>query len=171
MDGFVARHDDPAWKVWTPPCGYQCRCRRIALTDKQVEQYRQADAKRLQDPELAKARQDALIGGPDPGWDYSVCEEPTEGVRRAIERAMAKSHPALAAALQASLEAGSETMLVLLKSLDGAVDSAMQADTFGETWRGGESSFQRHTQQRLRYGHVVDAADYLSRPVRSLAGL
>lgn len=24
MDGFVARYDDPTWRVWTPPAGYQC---------------------------------------------------------------------------------------------------------------------------------------------------
>jgi len=68
-----------------------CRCRRIALTDAQVEQYRQADAKRQKDPALASARQDAMANGPDPGWDYSVCDEPTEGVRQAVEQ-RAKPH-------------------------------------------------------------------------------
>jgi SPP1 gp7 family putative phage head morphogenesis protein len=86
MDGFVARHDDPIWRTWTPPCGYQCRCRVIALSDRQVEQYRQADAKRQQDPDLANARRIAITGGPDTGWDYSVCEEPTRGIEDAIQR-------------------------------------------------------------------------------------
>jgi SPP1 gp7 family putative phage head morphogenesis protein len=26
MDGFVARHDDPIWRRWYPPAGYNCRC-------------------------------------------------------------------------------------------------------------------------------------------------
>lgn len=86
MDGFVARHDDPIWKKWTPPCGYQCRCRRIALSDAQYDQYRKADAARMgSNPALAQSRSEALGSGPDEGWDYSVCEEPTEGVRRAIQ--------------------------------------------------------------------------------------
>lgn len=59
-----------------------CRCRRIALTVAQAEQFRAADARRLaKDPDLAQARASAQ---PDPGWDYSVCEDPTEGVRQAI---------------------------------------------------------------------------------------
>lgn len=88
MDGFTARHDDPIWGQWTPPSGYQCRCRRIALTEKQAERFRAADAKRMQDPELAAAR---AYAQPDPGWDYSVCEEPTEGIRRAIEKRVGKA--------------------------------------------------------------------------------
>ena len=26
MDGHIAPIDDPIWDVWTPPCGYNCRC-------------------------------------------------------------------------------------------------------------------------------------------------
>jgi hypothetical protein len=79
MDGMVARHDDPIWSAWTPPVGYQCRCRRIALTEKQAQRFITADQRRLQDP-VADAAQ------PDPGWDYNTCAEPTERLRRAIER-------------------------------------------------------------------------------------
>lgn len=87
MDGFVARHDDPMWGVWTPTNGYRCRCRRIALTEDQAERYRQADQRRIRDSdESAAARAGALFNGPDEGWDYSVCDEPTRGLRRAIER-------------------------------------------------------------------------------------
>ena len=32
MDNFIAPADDGVWKVWTPPCGYRCRCIRIALS-------------------------------------------------------------------------------------------------------------------------------------------
>jgi len=77
MDGFVARHDDPVWRTWYPPCGYSCRCRVLALTDKQAARFQAADAKRMQDPELADARATAK---PDKGWDYSVCEEPVRGI-------------------------------------------------------------------------------------------
>jgi SPP1 gp7 family putative phage head morphogenesis protein len=81
MDGFVARHDDPIWKTWRPPCGYQCRCRLIALTERQVEKYQKADQRRLQDtPGLSEARMQAITGGPDAGWDYDICENPGEGV-------------------------------------------------------------------------------------------
>lgn len=86
MDGFVARYDDPAWQNWTPPNGYQCRCRRIALTEKQAEWYRAADEKRQQDSEeVAQARAAALQVGPDTGWDYSLCTQPTAGLQRAID--------------------------------------------------------------------------------------
>src|SRR6266576_1437022 len=32
MSGYVAVIDDPIWKQWTPPCGYNCRCSLISLT-------------------------------------------------------------------------------------------------------------------------------------------
>lgn len=85
MDGFVARHDDPVWKKWAAPNGYRCRCRLIALSEAQAARFRTADQRRQADPAIAQARMDALGNGPDAGWDYSVCEEPTEGVRRAVE--------------------------------------------------------------------------------------
>ena len=59
-----------------------CRCRVISLTDKQAARFQAVDAKRMQDPELADARASAK---PDKGWDYSVCSDPTEGIRRAVE--------------------------------------------------------------------------------------
>lgn len=71
MDGVVARYDDPLWRSWTPPVGYQCRCRRIALSERQAQRYIEADRNRLQKfPEIAEARATAK---PDPGWDYSIC--------------------------------------------------------------------------------------------------
>ena len=95
-DGKVARHDDPWWRTHTPLNGYQCRCRRIALSDRQAARFQAADAKRLnEDPELAAARATAQ---PDKGWDYSVCAEPEEGLRRAIEQHMRDADPALARA-------------------------------------------------------------------------
>ncbi|HIE54168.1 MAG TPA: hypothetical protein EYP90_03120, partial [Chromatiaceae bacterium] len=71
MHGYIARVDDPIWRTWTPPAGFNCRCTVIGLTE--------AQAKRRgfkPDPGVT----------PDPGWDYSVCEDgPEEGAARAIE--------------------------------------------------------------------------------------
>lgn len=36
MDGYVAPIDDPIWKVWHPPAGYNCRCTQISLTEAQA---------------------------------------------------------------------------------------------------------------------------------------
>ncbi len=70
MKGFIAHIDDPIWKQWTAPCGFNCRCTNISLTEDQ-----------------AKRRGLKPFPGvaPDPGWDYSPCHDgPDEGVRRAI---------------------------------------------------------------------------------------
>ena len=89
MDGFMARHDDPVWAKWTPPSGYNCRCRRIALTEAQAPRFIEADRKRMEkDPKLAEARAQAE---PDKGWDYSPCADPTAGLKRAIERKRANA--------------------------------------------------------------------------------
>lgn len=104
MDGFVARYDDPTWRVWTPPSGYQCRCRRIALSEEQAKRFIAADAKRLaNDPELAKDRATAQ---PDKGWDYDPCAEPDEGLRRAWARWVGKAHPLLAEVAQQVMAQG-----------------------------------------------------------------
>jgi SPP1 gp7 family putative phage head morphogenesis protein len=96
MDGLVVRYDDPILNTWRPPCGYQCRCRVIPLTDAMAQQYIDADARKQLDvspQELfgglthAEARQIAIVGGPDKGWDYDVCQEPDAGVRAAERRA------------------------------------------------------------------------------------
>ena len=71
MHGFIAKVDDPIWKTWMPPAGFNCRCTTIQLTE-----------------EEAKKRGFKPFPGtsPDPGWDYSVCEDgPEEGVARAID--------------------------------------------------------------------------------------
>lgn len=88
MDGFMARHDDPVWARWTPPSGYQCRCRRIALTEAQAPRFIAADRQRLEkEPQLAEAR---ALAEPDKGWDYSPCAEPTAGLQRAIADRLAR---------------------------------------------------------------------------------
>jgi SPP1 gp7 family putative phage head morphogenesis protein len=34
MDGFVARQDDPVWRRWYPPAGFNCRCTVVAILPK-----------------------------------------------------------------------------------------------------------------------------------------
>lgn len=36
MDGYIAPVDDPIWRVWHPPAGWNCRCSQLALTEKQA---------------------------------------------------------------------------------------------------------------------------------------
>jgi SPP1 gp7 family putative phage head morphogenesis protein len=73
MDGFVAKWDDPTWKVWYPPCGYRCRCSTTALTEEQAK-------KRM------KPDQPASPGvRPDAGWEYDRREGATTGMKAARE--------------------------------------------------------------------------------------
>jgi SPP1 gp7 family putative phage head morphogenesis protein len=37
MNGKIFHINDPIWNTWTPPCGYNCRCRTRALTEEQAE--------------------------------------------------------------------------------------------------------------------------------------
>ncbi len=37
MDGKIFRHDDPFWGAFSLPCGYRCKCRMVALTDREVQ--------------------------------------------------------------------------------------------------------------------------------------
>lgn len=117
MDGYTARHDDPIWAQWTPACGHRCRCRRIALTERQAARYQADDQRRLADPEAAEERQHALQMGPDPGWGHDPYQDPHRGLRQAIAQRQAGCagsgqlaarpsgdlgcrHPALMAALE-----------------------------------------------------------------------
>jgi len=91
MDNYLAKYDDPIWEKWTPPNGYRCRCRRIALSEKQAarmkERQVQGDA---QEPGRSDRRAGAALAGPDTGWDYSVCKEPQAGTQRAVTRVRKK---------------------------------------------------------------------------------
>lgn len=39
MHNFVARYDHPAWSTWTPPNGFNCRCRKVIATIMDVKNY------------------------------------------------------------------------------------------------------------------------------------
>lgn len=36
MDGYIAPVDALVWRQWTPPCGYNCRCSQISLTESEA---------------------------------------------------------------------------------------------------------------------------------------
>ena len=36
LAGRVFRYDDPLWQTHFPPCGFNCRCRAVALTDRDL---------------------------------------------------------------------------------------------------------------------------------------
>jgi len=61
MDNHIAPVDDPIWKTWHPPAGWNCRCSRISLTE--------AQARARGYPKQAPAVE------PDAGW----AGDPTEG--------------------------------------------------------------------------------------------
>lgn len=106
MDGFVARHDDATWSTWTPACGHRCRCRRIALTERQAQRYAEQDLEHLADADRARARTAALRDGPDAGWGYDPYQDPAAGLRHAIDQRRAHCTAALAAPGTCQLFAG-----------------------------------------------------------------
>lgn len=122
MDGKVARHDDPWWDTHSPPNGYSCRCRRVALTDKQAARFQAADAKRMQDPELADARATAK---PDKGWDYSVCSDPTEGLRRAVEAKRPRTDHRLMAAHDEAVAVEAKRIATVESAIEAAREDCL----------------------------------------------
>lgn len=89
MDGFIAHIDDPIWQRWTPPCGYQCRCRLIALTQRQAI-------------DRGLNLQGSAPGvDPDQGWDYNRRATPLKGIDLAKQAQRERLDAALAAAAKA----------------------------------------------------------------------
>ncbi len=86
MSGHIAPLDDPIWKRWTPPCGYNCRCSQVSLT-----------------PEQARARgydtqQDAPDVQPDPGFGSRP-----DDARGALEDHLASRGQALGPSISAAV--------------------------------------------------------------------
>lgn len=71
MDGTVLHHSHPWWKTHYTPNGYRCRCTIISLTEAQAR-------KRGVSPLPPAA-------DPDEGWDYSVGENYTGPVDKALD--------------------------------------------------------------------------------------
>lgn len=61
MNGKIFPIDDPIWDTWTPPCGYNCRCRTRALTEGQAE--KRGGVSRAPQAE------------PDPGFRFNPAKE------------------------------------------------------------------------------------------------
>lgn len=71
MDNYIAHYTADVWAIWTPQNGHRCRCTLISLTERQAQ--RRGISK------------EAPTVMPDAEWDYSVCENPHEGMNRAID--------------------------------------------------------------------------------------
>lgn len=99
MDGHIAGQDDPIWLIWTPPCGHNCRCTLIALTEAQ------AKARGLGKPAPTVDRNGQPVA-PDPGWGSKPS---TEQIDRMLSREVA----------QAKIAAP--------QKIDQAIDRAVQA--------------------------------------------
>ena len=71
MDGTILHHSHPWWKSHYTPNGYRCRCTVISLTE--------AQARKRGITVLPPA------ADPDEGWDYSVGENYTGPVDKALD--------------------------------------------------------------------------------------
>ena len=60
MDGKVFRADDPIWETWYPPNGFNCRCRVVSLSKRQV----QSRGLQISEGKGVKVK-------PDKGWGYN----------------------------------------------------------------------------------------------------
>ena len=71
MDGVILHHTHPWWKSHYTPNGYRCRCTVVSLTEAQAR-------KRGISPLAPEV-------DPDEGWDYSVGENYTSPVDKALD--------------------------------------------------------------------------------------
>jgi SPP1 gp7 family putative phage head morphogenesis protein len=62
MDGYIAPVGHPVWKRWYPPCGYNCRCSVISLTEAQAKA--RGYTGRVRTPSV----------DPDPGFDHDPAD-------------------------------------------------------------------------------------------------
>lgn len=78
MDGYIARYDDPIWKRWRAPAGFNCRCGITQLSESQAR----ARGYGTQSPPQVE---------PDDGWDYDRAAGIDQGVAQAVDRHAAGS--------------------------------------------------------------------------------
>lgn len=83
MDGFIARADDPVWRTWYPPNGYNCRCTTIALTLEEAQRRG-----------LGTPKPPGVF--PDEGWNSDLREAPLTGLDKAWQDRLAKLPRAMA---------------------------------------------------------------------------
>lgn len=98
MHGRLFRYDDEAWTVAYPPCGWNCRCRAVPLSDYDLKNDdlavesaaghvqevpvldREGNPRALPDGQPMTVKQIRLPGmarpfRPDPGWDYNAAAD------------------------------------------------------------------------------------------------
>lgn len=84
MDNYVAPAGDAVWQRWTPPCGYRCRCVRVALTE--------AEAR----ARGWKGVTHAPPAEPDEGWGYHPLHGWDAALAQARAHKLASVDPVLA---------------------------------------------------------------------------
>lgn len=96
MDGVIRRYDDPFWKTHFPPCGFNCRCNCLSLTEAQAHARSGFNAKN-EGLGLNKVptNEDGSLAQPDPGWDYHPYEDGLKAWKPEISRFQPKFRPAV----------------------------------------------------------------------------
>lgn len=87
MDNFIAPADDGIWKIWTPPCGYRCRCIRVALT--------QAEAR----ARGWNGSTQPVPSNPDAGWGHHPLEGDADFLESIKAERFKQAHPAIVKAI------------------------------------------------------------------------
>lgn len=83
MDGYIRKLHDPFWDSHSPPCGHNCRCSIIALTDAEADRRSPPGRGRLK-PESDEARPD------DPGWGRRPDKHRDQNYKALIDQQLAK---------------------------------------------------------------------------------
>lgn len=86
-DGLVLRHDDPWWRAHWPPNGWGCKCRVIAMSERQLRKAGKPGPDRAPDDgtyewvDKATGEVHTVPRGIDPGWDYAPGASQAEAIR------------------------------------------------------------------------------------------
>jgi SPP1 gp7 family putative phage head morphogenesis protein len=91
MDGHIAPIDDPIWQRWSAPAGFNCRCSRIAITEKQ------ATARGYPTP--------APIAEPDKGFGYEALDWQDARLDDLMAQRLGRVDPVVARKMRDILEA------------------------------------------------------------------
>lgn len=95
MSGHIAPVRDPIWSRWSPPCGYNCRCGLVALTEEQAKR-------------RGLGKQDRPAVEPDPGFGGHPLEQEQELMALLTEQAKEAPVPVQAALAKRLTDAAKE---------------------------------------------------------------